>query len=282
MRIVFVLLISFFALYAKIECITTIEPIEFLVEKVGGDKVNAITLVSKGASAHTYEPKPAQMKALANADFYFAIGTEFEGIWVPRFKSNNRDLTIVRVDKNIKKLPSIKHSHGDDDHHHHHAKEDAHIWLSPKNMIIIAKDIAESLASVDPQNSDFYMANFKQLESDLTDLDNKTAKKLSDLKGKSFLVFHPAWQYFANAYGLNQIAIEVQGKEPKPKELAHTIEHAKEHGIKAIFVHSNQSNKSATVVAKEIGGRVIVVDPLSYDYFEMITKLSDELQGAFN
>lgn len=276
MRAILLFACCAFAVFAKVEVATSIQPVAFLIENIGGEKVSVVSLVTKGASAHTYEPKPAQMRALAKAKIYFAIGIEFEDIWVPRFKSSNRDLIVVRTDKSVDKLPSIRH-----DHDHHHAHIDTHIWLSVKNMVIIARAIAKELAQIDSKNSQFYMQNLNNLESDLMSLDRSVAQKLQRYKDRSFLVFHPAWQYFANDYGLKQVAIEVAGKEPKPKELQSTIVFAKESNIKAIFAHSNQSSKSANAIAKEIGAKVIAIDPLEYNYIEMIKTLADELEGAF-
>lgn len=263
-------------LFASKSAVVTIEPIAWLTKEIAADQISVTTMVQKGASAHTYEPKPAQMQALSKADYYFAIGVEFEDIWLKKFARLNKNLQIIKTDEGIKKLSS-SHRHGD----HYHSKDDTHIWLSPKNMTIIAQNIAKTLIETDKENAHIYRQNLETLMSKLQKLDNEVRALLAPYKNRAFLVFHPAWGYFANEYNLEQIAVEKEGKEPKPKELQDTIKIAQNHKIKAIFAHSTQSTKSAEVIAKSINARVLLLDPLAYEYDQMIRHTAKELQRTF-
>ncbi len=140
---------------------------------------------------------------------------------------------------------------------------DPHIWLSPSLVKTQAAAIAEGLSTVDPDNAAAYAKNLAGFHSELDSLDAEIRSLVQPHAHKSFMVYHPSWGYFAQAYGLKQIPIEAEGKEPGPRELQKLIAYGKEHGVAAIFVQKQFSGKSAKLIAAEIGAEVVELDPLA-------------------
>jgi zinc transport system substrate-binding protein len=173
--------------------------------------------------------------------------------------------------------------HGEAEHeedHHEQAGLDPHIWLSPPLVKIQARTIVAALQDADPAHRSDYAANFKDFMTQIDQLDAALKKTFAGRKGLQFMVFHPAWGYFAHAYGLKQVPIELEGKDPKPAQLKELIQHAREDGIKIIFVQPQFSAKSAKIVAKEIGGQVAFADPLAEDWLGNLREVADKFQKA--
>ena len=271
MRKIFAFLcLGLVALYAKGQVSVSILPQEYFVKQIAGDAVEVNVMVGKGADPHTYEPKPKQMTALEKSDLYFAIGIEFEEAWLPKFQKSYPNLKIVKTDAGVEKIKfEGHHEHADHDHHdheHHHGEFDPHIWLDPVSVKIQAKNIAAALSEKYPENKALFEANLAKFEAKLDELDGFIKSTLANVKNREFIVYHPSWGYFAKRYDLEQIAIEVDGKEPKPAELKELIEEAKEHGVKVIFVAPQFSKKAAQTIAKESGASVVEIDQLPLDW----------------
>jgi zinc transport system substrate-binding protein len=278
------------SLYAKVNTIVSIVPQKSIVEAIGGELVNVSVMVLPGNSPHSYEPKASQMKDLNDAKIYFAIGVEFENAWLKRFQNQNKSLKIVDTSKGIEKLAMIKHKHEDDDHkghkhHDHHddhkaESKDPHVWTSTQNLKVIANNIYNELISIDSKNSATYEANYKLLINKIDSVQSQIKEILKDTpKDSKFMVFHPAWGYFANEYGLIQIAVEVEGKEPKPAVLVELIKEAREENIKAIFTQPEFSEKSAKVIADELGIKVIKASPLNPKWDENLINLAKAISN---
>lgn len=164
--------------------------------------------------------------------------------------------------------------------HHEHEGGDPHIWLSPSLVKIQARTILSALQEVDPTHKAVYESNFNSFIKEIDELDNKLKEIFSGKEGLQFMVFHPAWGYFAHDYGLQQTPIEIEGKNPKPAQLKELITHAREKGIKLIFVQPQFSTKSATVVAREIGGQVAYANPLAEDWTANLLQVADKFREA--
>ncbi len=174
-----------------------------------------------------------------------------------------------------------KGKHHEDEHdHHEHTGLDPHIWLSPPLVKIQARTILTALQNADPQNRAVYEANYKTFTAQLERLDNDLKKVFTGKTGLDFMVFHPAWGYFAHAYGIKQVPIEIEGKDPKPAQLKELIKHAKEEGVKVVFVQPQFSTRSAKVVAREIGGQVVFADPLAEDWMTNLREVANKFQSA--
>jgi len=260
----------------KIPVFVSILPQKYFAEKIGGEHIDVSVMVEPGGNPHNYEPKPKQMAVLSKAKIYFAVGVTFEEIWLEKFAGINKEMAIIHIDDGVEKI-SMKADHHEGEKKEDHGTKDPHIWLSPPLVKIQAKNIFNALAAADPEHSRDYEANYNRFITELTDLDTEIRNILSKKgKNKQFMVFHPAWGYFADAYGLEQIPVEIEGKTPKPAELGHLIKHAKEHGIKVIFVQPQFSAKSAEVIAKEIGGKIAFADPLSPDWADNLRQMAEK------
>lgn len=259
----------------SVSVFVSIAPQKYFVEKIGKDRVSVEVMVKAGANPASYEPKPRQMAALTKAEIYFAIGVPFEFFWMRKIAAANQNMTIVNTDKGIHKLLMKNHIHEqkakEEDHNlEEHEIPDPHIWLSPPLVRIQANNIFNALLKVAPENRSFYQENFQQFVQEIETLDKELQTVFSFKKGIKFMVFHPSWGYFAENYGLEQIPIEIEGKEPKPAQLTELIKHAKKQGIKVIFVQPQFSTKSAEIIAKAIGGRVAAADPLHENWAKNI------------
>jgi len=271
----------------KLNVVVTILPEAEFVEKVGAEHVNVSVMVPPGANPHTYEPTPLQLKKVESADLYFKIGAgiEFELVWLDKLISLNKNLQVVDMSRGITTLDAAAHeadktSAGEI--RHAHTGKDPHIWLSPKNVMIMVDGIRGALIEKDPQHKDVYNRNAGEYLKELEGLDFDIRAKLKHRQGMSFMVFHPAWAYFARDYGLKELAIESEGKEPTIAGLSSIIEAAKKNGIKVIFVSPQFSRKSSEVVAREINGKVVSVDDLSKDYIDNMRYVTGLLEENIN
>ncbi|MDT8381297.1 MAG: zinc ABC transporter substrate-binding protein [Brevefilum sp.] len=248
----------------------SILPQAYFVERIAGDLVDVNVMVGPGEEAHTYEPKPEQMKSLSQSQILFTIGLEYENVWVPRFEDINPSLEIIDSAEGIQRIPlSSDHARKDDEDHDEEDLEeglDPHVWLSPDNGRIIAENTLNALSELAPQHAEEFQENFDNLVKDIEELDTRINAALSDLAEQKFMVFHPAWGYFAKQYDLEEIAVQVGGQEPSASELAALIKLAEEENIRVIFVQPTFSTANAEAIAREINAQVAVVDPLAEDW----------------
>jgi zinc transport system substrate-binding protein len=262
----------------KIPVFVSILPQAFFVEKIGGDRVEVDVLVQPGQSPHTYAPTPRQMGRLAEARVYFRIGVAFENAFIPKLENSMPGLPIVDTRQGID-LEKMAGHEGEDDQDHGE-ELDPHIWLDPLLVKKQAEIIKDTLAQLDPDGQPLYEKNFTAFITDLDELHARLTKALAPLHGKSFFVFHPAFGYFAKAYGLKQIAVQTGGNAPSARHLASLIELAKKNGVRVLFVQPQFSQKSAETVARAINGVVIALDPLAKDYFTNMTGIAEALEKA--
>lgn len=277
----------------------SIDPQKHFVQQIGGDLVDVQVMVRPGADPHTYEPKPNQMVALASARIYFAIGVPFEKNWLERFSAVNSEMLMVHSEQGIDKIPMAVHDHRDEDKQHgerahraegepgraepdhrHDGELDPHIWLSPPLVKVQARNILAALLQVDPANAAVYKANFAKFDARLDALDAQFKRIFAGKEGMEFMVFHPAWGYFAKTYELHQVPVEIEGKDPKPAQLMALIEHARNHGIKVVFVQPQFSSRSADMIARAIGGRVVFADPLAVDWAANLSQVATKFEDA--
>ncbi|MDO9464737.1 MAG: zinc ABC transporter substrate-binding protein [bacterium] len=259
----------------KIGVVVTILPLADFVENIGKDKVDVSVMIPPGGNPHTYEPTPSQLKQVSQAQMYVKVGSgvEFELAWMDKLASLNKNMLICDSSEGIRLIEMTEHHH--EENEGHHRGRDPHIWLSPVNAMLMVTSIKNALIEIDSGNKEFYTHNAQEFILRLDNLNKEFGDKLSALKNRSFVVFHPAWGYFAADYGLKQIPIEVEGKEPTAKELTQLIKEAKKCNIKVVFSSPQFSKKSAEVIAKEINGKVVFMDPLAKNYIENLHKVVD-------
>jgi len=268
----------------KINVFTSILPQKYFVERIGGERVNVSVLVGPGKSPATYEPLPEQVIDLSRADIFFTIGVAFEKSFIPKISSSLKTLKIVDTSVGIKRRTIEHHDHGPDDGEtgeHESRMPDPHIWMSVLLVKKQALNIYTALSETDPENKDLYKNNYENFISDLDKIYAELKKTLAPFRGSTLFVFHPAFGYFADEYGLNQVAIETGGKEPAPSELESIIKKAKSEKVRIIFVQPEFSRKSANAVARAIGGAVVILNPLDPDYMNNILHIASEVKKAF-
>lgn len=255
----------------------SIPPQKYFVERVAGETVKVSVMVKPGADPVTYEPSPRQMAELSEAKAYFRIGVPFEAAWLSRLRQNQPNLAIVDTREGITLRAIEGHAHGPHGMDKEKAMPDPHIWLSPRLVKKQAETIYLALVDLNPDEAATYLENYQLFVKDLEAIDQQIRSIIGNGRGRKFMVFHPAWGYFADEYGLQQIPIEVEGKEPSAKELARIIDQAHRDNIKVIFVQSQFNTKPAETIAKAVSGRVVQLDPLAEDYLTNLVVMAEAI-----
>ncbi len=262
---------------ARIKVFVSIPPQAYFVERVGGDRVDVSVMVGPGHSPATYEPRPKQMAAIGDAMLYFRIGVPFENAWMSRLAGLNPQMRVVDARRGIELISLKGHGHGQvgKDPHRGSGAVDPHIWASLRLAKIQANSICSALISEEPANRVYFEGNLAGFHRDLDKLDAQIAEMFRDLKTRTLMVFHPAWGYFARDYGLEEIPVEVESKEPSARALVDFIRRAKQQRIKVVFVQKQFSKASAKAVASAIGAGVVEVDPLARDYLNNMRNVAE-------
>ncbi len=268
----------------------SIVPQAWLVEQIAGSHAQVITLVQPGDAPETYQPTDAQVTQLMGADIYFCIGVPFEnGPWFNALIASQR-LKVVDTAQNIDRRSMKRHrsnhptttDHSGHRHDHHdHAGQDPHVWLTPGLLKRQARVIADTLIAMDPSREGDYGNNLDLLIQKLDALDQAIGQELAAFHGRSFFVFHPAWGYFADAYRLRQVSIELSGQDPTDYELTQLQQLARQEGIGVIFVQPQISSRAAQSVAQTIGARVEVLDPLAADVEANLLRVAQVLARSY-
>jgi len=248
----------------KINIVVSILPLAEFTEKIGGERVHVSVMVPPGATPHTYEPTPGQFVEVSKAKMYVKVGSpiDFEVVWFDKIRSMNTSMVICDASQGLE-LVQDEHVHADDNHQRSY---DPHVWLSVKNARIMVKNIYTSIIVIDSTNKAYYAKNLEKYLSGLDSLDGEIAQLLSAKLHRTFMVYHPAWTYFARDYNLTQIPVESQGKQPTAKNIQRLIKDARTNNIKCIFASPQFNRESAEVIAREIGGRVMFIDPLEKSF----------------
>ncbi|MGD2020689.1 MAG: zinc ABC transporter substrate-binding protein [Thiohalocapsa sp.] len=267
----------------QLSVFVSVLPLATFAERIGGERVAVRAMVQPGHSPATYEPTPRQITALADADLYLRVGVPFEDAWMQRISATNPDMPVVDLRDGLTLRPQAAHTHDHGDgarHQQEGPRMDAHVWTSPRLVRQMAETIRAALTELDPAGAETYAANLAALDAALAALDAALQEQMGGLENRSFLVYHPAWGYFADAYGLSQVPIEYEGKEPGARRLTALIEQAQKNNARVILVQPQFDQRAAGQVARAIGGRVETVDPLSPDYFATLRRLAEILLDA--
>ena len=270
------LLLPWAASAEPLRVFVSVLPIQTLTQMIGGEQVDVRSLVGRGYSPATYDPTPQQVAALAQADLYLRIGVPFENAWMARIKAANPAMPLVDLREGLHLRELEAHDHG---HHDEHAHDsfDPHLWTSPRESRLIAQNILQALLQLAPQQRALFESRHAQLDQQLQALDDELSRLLTPLHGRSFLVFHPAWGYFAERYHLRQIAIEFEGKQAGARQLAELIEQAQHLQVRAIFVQPQFDRRQAQRIAQAIKAQLIDADPLSPDYFANLRQVARDI-----
>jgi len=254
----------------------SVQPQAYFVQKIAGDLVEVQAMVGTGDDPHTYEPTTEQMRNLTNAQLYFSIGVEFEAAWLPRFTAANPNLKIVDSAEGVVRLPAAPNTSGEEA-----GEPDPHIWLSPSRVKQISANMAAALAELDPSNATIYEQNLAQWLQEIDQVDADIRLALSGISRNVFLSVHPSWGYFADEYGLQMLAVEQEGQEPGPEDLAKIIEQARTHQVTYVFTQKGVNQKLAQSIAEQLGGAQIVeLDPLAQNWSENMRYVAAQLASA--
>ena len=285
-----------------LKVIVSVPPQADFVRRVGGDHVKVDVLVGMGQDPHSFSPTPAQMAVVSEADLFVTVGMPFEEDLQRRIETANSGLKVVSMSEGFEKIPSQcdhpshssgeeghghgeeDHGHGEEDHghHHDHGEDDPHVWLSPPLVKVQAANIAAALKEALPEHGAEFDSNLEVFQAELDALHSELEVLLEDRtgEGEQFFVFHPAFGYFGYTYDIEQVAVEVNGNEPTPNELAEFIEQAKDQGMKTIFVQPQFDDRSAKIIADQLGARVESLDPLAPDVLANIRRIAEAIAGT--
>lgn len=304
----FLLFISLVFGFAKPLVSVSIPPQKYFVEKIATNTLDINVIIPAGTDEHNFDFKPATMKKLEKSDIYFTIGLEFERVFADKFQSNFANLQVIDTGKDLRNLATShthskdehdkhhnhaghddhdhdEHAQGKDEHHAHkhsnshetHGASDPHIWLDPILVKIQASTIAKALIAKYPQNKALYEANLAQFQAELDALNAEISALFEKSKNKKFIIYHPSLGYFAARYHLVQIPVEIEGKEPKTKDLQRLMSVAKKEKIKTIFVQKGFSQNAAKSLAKELKASVVELNHLSDDYSKNLLEIAKKI-----
>lgn len=264
----FVTLISG-CLMAKPIVLVSIAPEKFFVEKIAGDSVDVVVLVPPGASPHSFEPTAKQLILASKASLWFRLGEPFEKRAIEVLTSHHKEIQIIDIRKDVPLLAGSGCVHCCSE------GIDTHIWLSPRRAKIQAKTMKEALVTLMPQNESIYQTNYFNLIAELEEIDAELEGRFARCNEKTIMVSHPAFGYLCDDYQLTQLSIEIEGKDPSPRQLTELLRKARNLHIKAIFAQEQYQTKGAILLAKELGAEIYMVDPYSSDYLNNLKTIGE-------
>ncbi len=255
-----------------IQVFVSIEPQKYFVERIGGEYIDVEVMVKQGQNPATYEPTPIQIAKLGASSAFFSIGVPFESSFLNKISSNLPNLNLIDTSAGIDKRKITEHDHGENSE-----QLDPHIWMSPVLVQQQASIILKTLIKLEPEHSNYFTKNYNKFVSDLKEINLELINILEDYKGGTMFVYHPSFGYFADLYGLKQLAIEEAGKEPSPRVLEKIIKNIIAENVKVIFVQPEFQSSSIKVITEATGAAVISVNPLSYNYLENLRYIAETM-----
>lgn len=244
--------------------VATIEPLRAVAAEIAGSDWQVSALVPQGFSPEDYSPTAAQMAEVAEARYLIKVGRlGFETVWLPKAKSATPALSVVDSSEGISE-----------------ATFDPHTWTSPHNIKQIARNIARALSEADSANASAYARRLSRIEVSADSVDNAVRELLAQARARTFIITHPALTHFAARYGLRQLAIEPDGKEPTPASVQALISEAKASGVQVIFVQQEFSDRSALMIAEQTGANIVSINPLSADWQGELLRIAQALRDG--
>lgn len=260
----------------------SILPQKYFIEELVGQKANVNVMVPPGASPATYEPSVSQLSLLDRSALYMQIGhLGFELGWMDKIRSVNPDMEVINLSDGIELIYGDAHDHNhghDDGNNHSHEGADPHIWMSARNAGIMAKNMAEALTGVFPEDEEQITVRLSALLTSLDTLDKEIRDILAGSEGKSFMIYHPALSYFARDYGLEQLSLEIEGKTPSPSHMKKLTDLGREHQVSSILIQKEFDVKNAQVLASELDARIITINPLDEAWPSQILYITTKLK----
>ena len=270
---------------AKPVVVAGLPPVAWIAQEIGGNHISAVSLLPEGRSPHDYAPGPTVLRRASKAKIFLNCRMPFEESAAKAIRARSVDVT-----EGITKITLDSSGNAADCGHHHHHEDgtscssdgsDPHVWLSCRNAVIIARNIARAMAETDPANKADYEKNLEKFTSRFSALEKDIASRLAPYKGRQFLVYHPSYGYFAKEFGIVQRAVELDGREISAARLAEVIKDARKHEIKVIFTQKEFNPRSSAVLAKEINGRCVESDPLAFDIEKTMRDITETMAEGF-
>lgn len=266
-----------------------IPPIADLAQRIAGSGVMVRSALPQGRSPHDFAPKPGDVRDIAGARVFLHSGMPFEKSFLRALGGSGCeavDVTrgIVRMQTESGCDEDHHHEEGDDHGHGHDLHDDAldpHVWLSPENCMVIVRNIADALIGIMPERRSEFERNLRSVSSMLRTAKEEMTSRLDRYRGRTFLVYHPAFGYFAASSGLKQRSIELSGREPSPAQLAEIIRTARANRIKTVFVQPQFNPATARSLAAAIDGEVVEIDPLDPDVIANFRRLTEHIERGF-
>lgn len=284
----------------------TIEPQRYFAERIAGDKFTINTVVPAGQNPEVYDPTPQQMVQVGRSQAYLRIGhLGFEEVWISKLQENNPKMQLFDLSKGMTLVENTEEHEQEHDHHDHahdqahhghdqadldeqdhdhgeahshsHYGVDPHTWSSIAGAKQIAWNTLNAFISLDKDNTAYYWENYNQLMADIERVEQEIEKLLTPLQNRTFIIYHPALTYFAKEYNLTQLSIEMEGKEPSPAQLKRLIDTARESGAKVVFIQQEFDQKNAELIAKETNCKLVVINPLDYDWEKGMLQIAQAL-----
>lgn len=250
--------------------LVTVPPYAYFVQRIAGDAIRVEVLVPPGANPHIYEPNPKQVQAILGVQIWFRIEEPIEAKILKVLKEQNRELKDISLDQGIELIQD--HVCGN---HHAHESQDRHIWMSPKLAQLQAKTILDALVTVYPKHTEVFQKGYDNLIFDLQALDLTIRAKLAPFHGDAILVSHPAFGYYCQEFGLEQLSIECEGKDPLPQDIAKILGEAQTKHVRGVLTQAQYNNKGAILIAEKLHLPIYQVDPYSINYIENLNYITD-------
>lgn len=270
----------------RLRVAVSVPPQAYFVERIGGDRVEVEVMIPPGFSHVDYPLTPRQTAGLAATDLYIKVGHpsfDYERQYIEPYLKEAPHIRVVDMSEGMRLLTGGAGGEEHEDHdplEHDHGDGDPHVWVAPETVAVAAANIAEALEAADPAGAPLYRSNLRAFLDEIDRLDRDIRAELAAAPARKFIVYHPGWGYFARQYGLEQIAIEAEGKEPSAARMIELIDRARREGVRLVFIEGGFPRRSAQVIADAVDGRVVFADPQQKDWPENLRRVAAAFREA--
>lgn len=253
----------------------TILPQQYLAEQIAGERFTINCVVPANSSPEAYDPTPRQLMEVEESEAYMQVGMlGFELAWIDKFVQNNPAMKLYNTSEGIDMIENL-HEHRHADGSVHSATTfDPHVWCSPRNVRVMARNMYNAFVELDADGKSYYEHNYHQLLHRIDSVENLVQNILSPCCGTAFAIFHPSLTYMARDYGLTQLCIEEMGKESSALAMKNIIDEARNRQVKVVFVQREFNSRQVETFAHELGLEIVTINPLNYHWEEEIVKIA--------
>ncbi len=253
----------------------TILPQQYLAEQIAGDRFTINCVVPANSSPEAYDPTPRQLMAVEESDAYMQVGMlGFELAWIDKLAQNNPAMKLYNTSEGVDMIEGLhEHRHADGSVHAA-TTVDPHVWCSPRNVRVMARNMYDAFVELDADGKSYYERNYYQLLHRIDSVENLVHSILSPCRGTAFAIFHPSLTYLARDYGLTQLCLEEMGKESSAMAMKNIIDEARNRQVKVVFVQREFNSRQVETFAHELGLEIVTINPLNYHWEEEIVKIA--------